>query len=427
MTFKTITGCSEAGADENLAKIQMKEEGRTFCRSFTAPDGYLLEIDDETVLIKGPYCEDLGKRLNRIGYWDGAQYKNRKCFVVSLENAKSLKRIFSNWQKGKVERDIKAAKKAEEKNLAEINLWLGYVENSAKEGRIYQNGIDKLKSFNINRHPGLAQKMKEFIELAHINKQKEAEKPQYGQSWKAEKTTHCSKCNTPVNIGDSVHYRYQNGTKNLEHVDCDQAKINQKRKEAEAPYPLSGGSGYGCHGWTPGQILESNEFQRQKGFPEFLFVVESSKRYFKDDGMSFGVGDESGYVHSARCREATPEETVPLKEEIVKKAAIKMAQADLKAIKNLIMKDGEYPDEKGLFPDGTRYFDTQNIYGGGDWFVVGMEWIWYIKNNGMDGDNWAHNNIRTGGAGAIGWRIPFSEEIVKQLDKLSEIIPKQRA
>ncbi|MBK7814503.1 MAG: hypothetical protein IPJ52_09450 [Rhodocyclaceae bacterium] len=32
------------------------------------------------------------------------------------------------------------------------------------------------------------------------------------------------------------------------------------------------------------------------------------------------------------------------------------------------------------------------------------------QNNGMDGDNWSANNVRTGGAGAIGWRMPRTDE-----------------
>lgn len=32
-----------------------------------------------------------------------------------------------------------------------------------------------------------------------------------------------------------------------------------------------------------------------------------------------------------------------------------------------------------------------------------------------DGDNWGCNNVRTGGAGAIGWRIPFDAQIADDL------------
>jgi hypothetical protein len=70
-----------------------------------------------------------------------------------------------------------------------------------------------------------------------------------------------------------------------------------------------------------------------------------------------------------------------------------------------IQKWGTRPEAEQ--PDGEVIWDTQNIYGGGDWFVASTDQktIWYVKNNGADGDNWSYNNVRTGGAGAIGWKM----------------------
>ncbi len=87
-----------------------------------------------------------------------------------------------------------------------------------------------------------------------------------------------------------------------------------------------------------------------------------------------------------------------------------------KAIAKYIQSNGIRPDNEQ--PKGDRLLDTQNIYGGGDWFVVGMAGIWYVQNNGMDGDNWSHNNVRTGGAGAIGWKIPKNKEVERRLRAL---------
>jgi len=57
----------------------------------------------------------------------------------------------------------------------------------------------------------------------------------------------------------------------------------------------------------------------------------------------------------------------------------------------------------------------RNIYGGGAWFVLQKEWIWKIENNGADGDAWDRNNVETGGAGAIGVRIPFDDDIASKI------------
>lgn len=89
-----------------------------------------------------------------------------------------------------------------------------------------------------------------------------------------------------------------------------------------------------------------------------------------------------------------------------------------RAIAEFIRKNGTRPTDHQ--PAGKTLLDTQDIYGGGDWFVVSNEEIWYIQNNGADGDNWSHNNVRTGAAGAIGWMIPADSQIEYALTCLSE-------
>ncbi|NJN48447.1 MAG: hypothetical protein HC808_20515 [Candidatus Competibacteraceae bacterium] len=61
--------------------------------------------------------------------------------------------------------------------------------------------------------------------------------------------------------------------------------------------------------------------------------------------------------------------------------------------------------------------NNQNLLGGGSWWLVDKPGnkIWYVQNNGADGDNWASNNVRTSGVGAIGWYVPYSAKIAQQL------------
>lgn len=93
----------------------------------------------------------------------------------------------------------------------------------------------------------------------------------------------------------------------------------------------------------------------------------------------------------------------------------------VKEIAREIRETGERPE--GLNdPVGDRLFDAQDIYGGGDWFVVGPEHLWYVRNNGMDGDNWGLNNVRTQGAGAIGYRVPATSSLVAELRRLASEI-----
>lgn len=98
----------------------------------------------------------------------------------------------------------------------------------------------------------------------------------------------------------------------------------------------------------------------------------------------------------------------------------------------------EYPDPKQESPVEAAQYQTgcekmrvegeviqhptnpKNAWGGGEWWVIQPEWIWYIRNNGLDGDDWGRNNIETGGAGAIGVRVPFSEELADKIRGLKK-------
>lgn len=69
--------------------------------------------------------------------------------------------------------------------------------------------------------------------------------------------------------------------------------------------------------------------------------------------------------------------------------------------KRLVRERGEAPT-LSEFPAGERVLDTSNIMGSGDMFIINDEYIYYIAIHGMDGDNWAANNI---GSSGRGWRI----------------------
>jgi hypothetical protein len=80
--------------------------------------------------------------------------------------------------------------------------------------------------------------------------------------------------------------------------------------------------------------------------------------------------------------------------------------------------------ETGYTPQGEviqHPLNPKNIYGGGEWFVIEKDRILHVMNNGMDGDDWSANNVRTGGAGAIGFEISKTDEVVNALKRIKEI------
>lgn len=66
---------------------------------------------------------------------------------------------------------------------------------------------------------------------------------------------------------------------------------------------ISGASGKGCDGFGKGQVLRNPQRAEQ-----VLVVLEAKRQFVREDGLSMGLGAESGYFYSATCREATSAE-----------------------------------------------------------------------------------------------------------------------
>jgi hypothetical protein len=100
-----------------------------------------------------------------------------------------------------------------------------------------------------------------------------------------------------------------------------------------------------------------------------------------------------------------------------KKIRSELARTKNEAKRNLMLmctKSEYHVDGEGHRPPGDQIYidETALLYGGGTWVVIepNGDYFWYVKNNGADGDDWSRNNVQTGGAGAIGYRLPMTEE-----------------
>jgi hypothetical protein len=269
-------------------------------------------------------------------------------------------------------------------------------------------------------------------------------KDSYGQEWKAERDGTCTKCGTAY-LNNKVRYHYlATGSRQIEHVDCERAATwNAKQaeekaaakaeREAAAPYRLGGGSGYGCQGWKAGEIVHATRTAdgRVTGHPTdgetlYLYVVESGSQYYRegDDAMSFGVGDESGYTYWARCRAATESESADLRAAEQRRAERAAAVEELQRMEQTATQNAEHPDGDHVLT-GEMICEQgreHQLYGGGSWWAITDDSIWYVQNNGADGDNWSGNNVRTGGAGARGWRYPRTAEMEAQLRRIAAVL-----
>ena len=234
----------------------------------------------------------------------------------------------------------------------------------------------------------------------------------------------CKNCGQTISVGEKIEWSRDSGSA---HIHCPQ-KRNTTTPDPKA-ITISGGFGYGCRGWLVTDIVRNpyhgnTHWQVDASWrqPEYLYVVSAWKRYFRNDGMSFGVGDDQGYLYRAECRPATDEESAPVRAHEAGVAARKSAYADLEAIAHQIQGTGTRPhmDRRpaGLVVELKFYQNATNLrlYGGGEWFVIGDTEIWYIQGNGADGDDWSANNI----PGAMAWMVPRTEEIANRIKTLDQ-------
>ena len=418
----------KAAAEEKAEAKSIK--GRAEAEALVAPPGYVVTIEGETLRLKGPFDDDLHARIKRAGgTWDGITHGNTKSWLIPVEKGSTLKRIFANWTPPPPESPEAAAREAEKATRDKLETWVGYVEAAARDGRLYQKGMDTLRELGINKHPDLQAR----VEAATTKVMADRAKEEAGKA-----ATKKARAEEEANLGKTYL--------NVPYEDKDKAKRHGARWDPErrswyvlgssipdalADYSMEPkelpfgyhrfqvGSGYGGKPFEVGQVVR---FDGAKGL-EFLTVIKASKSYYKEDGLSFGVGDDEGWIYSAVARPSTPEESAPIIAEDARKKAKLQANTTRHALAKIAREQGELPPGP-VVPEGEEILDTATPYGGGDWWVIGKDAIWYVQNNGGDGDDWSRNNVRTGGAGAIGWKLPYNAEMEASLRQAADILAK---
>lgn len=196
--------------------------------------------------------------------------------------------------------------------------------------------------------------------------------------------------------------------------------------QRSAPIRVSRGEGYGGRLYQPGEVVRlrwrDSQGQEQSGV---VVVLACVAKYYREDGMSFGVGDEQGYVYTTYARPATDEEAAPLLEREAQARARREALRRLAQLDATAREQGEWPSPPATRPEG-RLVCVQDrrlmIYGGGSYWVLPDSEtgaVYRVIGNGADGDNWARNNV----PGAILLRVADPDGSLRQeLERLDALV-----
>jgi len=228
----------------------------------------------------------------------------------------------------------------------------------------------------------------------------------------------CQVCGGHIAAGEEIEWSKAEGAR---HTKCPvQAPPTEPDPNA---IELGGGSGNGCRGWTVGQVVRMNDRSVEGGTPRWVVITRSDREYVREDGLSCGVGNDTGYLYYADARPATPEEYGQRETERNAEIARQQAKKDLAVIfQDEIKDESNWVDGENLDkPEGeTIPVGRQDlrVYGTGDTLVITDDHVYAMELCGADGDAWNGNF----GATCRGWSVPADNELVNRIRAANRLV-----
>ncbi|MDY6037479.1 MAG: hypothetical protein SPI74_00545 [Eubacterium sp.] len=302
--------------------------------------------------------------------------------------------------------------KAAEKE-AFINRWWGYFLDSYKEGRFYERAVKELHKIDFHDKDEEIQEMKRTL---FVNK------------WWGYFLNNYNEGRFYNRAVEELHkIDFHDKDKEIEKCREEIENIRLKRESQYKKFAFAAANGfYGKP--SKGELFVENNTPYE--------VISSY--YHKDDGWSFGVMSEEWYSVKAKDISDTEYGRKYLEKYLenrkwneLKSSAMTQKNIAYKSLVNEIMNNGErYAGENISLNKikGNDIINTVDIYGGGYIIRVSDDKVWYIVENGMDGDDWSLNNISTGGAGAYGFFAEYDkvkgkiEDYIKSKEEYENII-----
>jgi hypothetical protein len=220
----------------------------------------------------------------------------------------------------------------------------------------------------------------------------------------------CCLCGGQVSIGDKIHYHQRR----TEHEACAQ-------KALEALAPLAGAEPISYQREEPPELGRPVRLGPGDGAEGQVVVpLVHRRRYFREDGLSFGLSKDNGWLYTIEARPASADEVAELEAQQRAEAAraadrkrrIEAGQRVKAAIRAT---KPETPEPKGReWPAKRKNYDD-------DYLIIDEEGgrVWLVVYNGRDGDCWAWNNWRS----SIVYEASLTPELRADLVALGALPP----
>lgn len=164
----------------------------------------------------------------------------------------------------------------------EIKRWFGYLESAAEEGRLYRRGVEELKRLGADRDPSIGPRIKQIIEVTQQTHTL-AELQRwlgYVETAAQEGRVYHKGVSTLNGLGIAQYPEYRNRLNAaLETARQPQAVAEPQERTVEFVSPSW--SGADMMHLQPGSVFEHEG--------EWLFALNARKRFVREDGLSFGL------------------------------------------------------------------------------------------------------------------------------------------
>lgn len=328
--------------------------------------GWTITVGEAHADFVGPPDETINAALRRHGYWVAAS----RVWRVPLNKGRSLVRSLKR-QAGPAA-TAKRADKAQSDRLSELKRWLGYVEEAAREGRVYERGVSECRARDIVDFADLDARLDAALVQARVVATQVAAERAAGRA--AERAQRGKERSArvlfPTQEAPVIGRAYRLGHSVVVYTRTGQTfRVSEDHPSIWGPH-LLGREGEPCayYYYRPATETETAA----------LAATEAAEL-------------AAHQVRAART------------------AAVKATIAAIRQPVNIAPTESRRPT--GVIVDGQL-----TSSGGGTILMLGDDGeAWVIQGNGADGDNWGASNL----PGAIGWRTRDAQII----ERLRTLIP----
>ena len=210
---------------------------------------------------------------------------------------------------------------------------------------------------------------------------------------KAKFSGRCTQCGGEIKPGDQIEWTRGQGSR---HTKC--PVTDPAVQPAADAITVSRGSGYGGTPYQAGQTIKSRD-------NAWVVVERAGETHYREDGMNFGVGDESGDVYWADCREANEAETAAAEAARAVRVAAKARRADLAAEQHAVI-DGirkvKNHDALAAPADWELISCSQRAAGSESWQIA-TDVICYVQSS--------YDDYHV-------WRVPYDQDLADTIRRL---------